>query len=350
MTNYLECVNYFVKNTKAFSYPYSGNFVAMMRLHDYIMFFLIVIFVFTALFLLYCLFWAHVVFVTYNSSSFRLNLEYLRKQLKFYITFGLFNYKQHDSLMTKEISILNPQEAARYFYFKVKSFKFSDEPILELVWTLIPALILLSMALPSFMLLYSIDEMNDPRFSVIVSGNQWFWTYEYSDFSYLNVFDDMRLHKIFTLAGFEDIKLIFDSIILTDEQLPLGFPRLLSVDQPLILPMKTPVRILVTSNDVIHSWALPSYGIKIDAIPGRLNQVNFYAPFFGTSWGQCSELCGINHAFMPIEIRTIRFDDFQTFIEVSMLVRYDPFIKELLAIKEAVAALPPKVHPRGIIF
>jgi heme/copper-type cytochrome/quinol oxidase subunit 2 len=336
---YFEAINYLVKNTKTFSYPYSGNFVAMMRLHDYIMFFLIVIFIFTALFLLYCLFWAHVMLVTFNGESAGFTFKDIKKQLKYYLTFALFNYSQNPNLMTPDIQKFDANSATNSFYYTIKSTKFSDEPILELIWTLIPAIILLSMALPSFMLLYSIDEMNDPRFSIIVSGNQWFWTYEYSDFSYLNLFDNPVLSQLFTLAGFEDIKLNFDSIILTDEQLPLGYPRLLAVDQPLILPMKTPVRILVTSNDVIHSWALPSYGIKTDAIPGRLNQVNFYAPFFGTSWGQCSELCGINHAFMPIEIRTMRFDDFQCYIELSMLIRYDPFINMLAETQKAIYKL-----------
>lgn len=125
----------------------------------------------------------------------------------------------------------------------------------------------------------------------------------------------------------ENIKLSYDSIIIPDEDLPLGFPRLLSVDQPLVLPINTPIRLLVTSNDVIHSWALPSHGIKIDAVPGRLNQVQFLTSFFGTSWGQCSELCGINHGFMPIEVRTIWKIDFISFIQINMQLKFVDYMK-----------------------
>ena len=323
----LEAINYTVKNTKTFSYPYSSNFLGMMYLHDYIMFFLLIISVFCIIFLLFVLLHSKEI-VNYSVMTDRIRPTFLQQL-----------YVNYDYLLEPIQISLPRRRGFKFFYnryFVSEHHKFSHAPILELVWTLIPAFILASMAVPSFMLLYSIDEMHQPLYTIVVIGNQWYWTYEYSDFSVLNFSKDSRISVLLTMIGYEDLKLTYDSIILTDDQLPLGYPRLLAVDQPLVLPMATHIRILVTSNDVIHSWALPSYGIKVDAIPGRLNQISFYAPFFGTSWGQCSELCGINHAFMPIEIRTLRLPDFRCFIELNMLIKYELFTKILMQINDSM--------------
>jgi heme/copper-type cytochrome/quinol oxidase subunit 2 len=154
-------------------------------------------------------------------------------------------------------------------------------------------------------------------------------TVDFFDFSVINLDVVDKEIIIFYLSKFlrrlEDSKISYDSVIIADENLPLGYPRLLAVDQVLILPVSTSVRLLITSNDVIHSWALPGHGIKMDAIPGRINQVSFYSPFLGTSWGQCSELCGINHGFMPIEIRTLYVQDFFSFIKLNISMKYDKF-------------------------
>lgn len=122
-----------------------------------------------------------------------------------------------------------------------------------------------------------------------------------------------------------------DSQILPDSDLPLGYPRLLSTDQVLVIPTDTTVRFLVTSNDVIHSWALPSFGIKIDAVPGRINQVITKTPFFGSTWGQCSELCGVNHGFMPIEVRALSLDDFNFYIKLLIRSLIEPGLDKLFS-------------------
>jgi len=155
---------------------------------------------------------------------------------------------------------------------------------LEIVWTIIPSLILMLIAIPSFALLYSIDEIHDPELTIKVVGHQWFWYYDYSE-----------QHRV-------------ESYMLPFSQLNPGDLRLLEVDQRLVCPINTHLRFLVTSSDVLHSFAVPSLGIKIDTVPGRLNQVSCYIKREGIFYGQCSELCGVNHAFMPIVVQAISRD------------------------------------------
>jgi cytochrome c oxidase subunit 2 len=161
----------------------------------------------------------------------------------------------------------------------------SDAHLLEIVWTIIPSLILMSIAIPSFILLYMMDEVIDPSITVKAIGHQWYWSYEYSD--YINS---------------ENESLAFDSYMVQQEDLELGQFRLLETDNHVILPINTNVRVLCTSADVLHSFAVPSLGMKMDAVPGRLNQIGFMIKRAGTFYGQCSELCGVNHGFMPITI------------------------------------------------
>ena len=164
---------------------------------------------------------------------------------------------------------------------------------IEVIWTVTPSLILMVIAIPSFALLYSIDEVLDPAVTFKVIGHQWYWSYEYSDFC--NKTGD---------------SIAFDSYMVNDEDLTKGQLRLLEVDNRVILPIKTHVRALVTSVDVLHSWAIPSLGVKMDACPGRLNQVSIYLNREGVFYGQCSEICGIQHGFMPIVIEGISIDNF----------------------------------------
>lgn len=147
-------------------------------------------------------------------------------------------------------------------------------------------------AVPSFSLLYSIDEISNPEVTVKVIGHQWYWSYELTDMENSN-------------------RLNFDSYMLTEDNLPKGGLRLLEVDNRLNLPTRTSIRLLITAADVLHSWAVPSLGIKMDGCPGRLNQVSLNLPFGGTFYGQCSELCGVNHAFMPIVVHAITPNAFQ---------------------------------------
>jgi cytochrome c oxidase subunit 1 len=160
---------------------------------------------------------------------------------------------------------------------------FTHHTLLEKVWTYIPALILVFIAAPSFSLLYSIDALTEPKVTVKVIGHQWYWSYEVTN----------------TASG-ETVN--FDSYMLVESDLPTGGLRLLEVDNRLKLPIQTDVRLLLTAADVLHSWAAPALGVKTDCCPGRLNQVSLYIDRAGTYYGQCSELCGVNHSFMPIVV------------------------------------------------
>nr|AWV84149.1 cytochrome oxidase subunit II [Tettigades ulnaria] len=155
--------------------------------------------------------------------------------------------------------------------------------LIELIWTLLPALTLIFIALPSLRLLYLLDEVNNPLLTVKIIGHQWYWSYEYSDF--LNV--------------------EFDSYMKPTMELEFSEFRLIETDNHMILPFNTQVRLMITSSDVLHSWAMPSMGVKVDAVPGRLNQSSILINRPGLMYGQCSEICGSNHSFMPIVIESV---------------------------------------------
>lgn len=159
---------------------------------------------------------------------------------------------------------------------------------LETIWTIIPAVILLFLAIPSLLVLYLIDEIPNPQLTFKVVGHQWYWSYEYLSFSNLE----------------------FNSYMIPTSDLEIGIFRLLEVDHRAVVPIKTDVQLLISSADVIHSWALPSLGIKADAIPGRQNQVGFSTTRPGVFYGQCSEICGTDHSFMPIAIEAVRLPAF----------------------------------------
>jgi cytochrome c oxidase subunit 2 len=163
----------------------------------------------------------------------------------------------------------------------------------EIVWTITPALILMFIAIPSFSLLYSVDEIIDPTITLKIIGHQWYWSYEYSDF--------------LTESG-ESID--FDSYMVPEEDLIKGRLRLLEVDNRVILPVNTHIRLVVSAADVLHSWAVPSFGIKLDACPGRLNQTSLYVKREGVYYGQCSEICGVNHGFMPIVVEVVSLEKY----------------------------------------
>jgi cytochrome c oxidase subunit 2 len=156
--------------------------------------------------------------------------------------------------------------------------------LIEIIWTITPALILINIALPSFKLLYMMDEVIDPIVTIKTIGHQWYWEYEYSDYT---------------------PKIKYDSYMIPTDSLKLGQIRLLEVDNRLVIPAMTNVRIIVTATDVLHSFAVPSLGIKLDAIPGRLNQTPLYLMRTGVFYGQCSELCGVQHGFMPIVVESV---------------------------------------------
>ena len=188
------------------------------------------------------------------------------------------------------------------YYFNYDKTKLTHKylvhgTLIEILWTIFPAIVLLAIAIPSFRLLYILDEVTLPTITVKVTGHQWYWSYEYSDYE--------------TESG-EPIE--FDSYMVPDSDLELGQTRLLEVDNPIVLPENTHVRLIVSSTDVLHDFALPSAGVKIDATPGRLNQSSFFSERVGELFGQCSELCGTYHGFMPIQVEVGSVEDYLTWI------------------------------------
>ena len=184
--------------------------------------------------------------------------------------------------------------------------KYSHNTKLEILWTLFPCIILSFILFPSISLLYAMDEVFEPALTVKVLASQWYWSYEYS-----NVFIDQPYNTF------------FDSYMLGTADLEPGQMRLLEVDNFAVFPKDFNIRILVTSNDVLHSWAVPSFGLKIDAIPGRINQVLLLVDRLGIFYGQCSELCGVNHGFMPICVRVVESADFFNWVFQKSEVKID---------------------------
>ena len=172
----------------------------------------------------------------------------------------------------------------------------------EVLWTLIPCLILIVMAVPSFKILYKQDTIPKADLTIKAVGYQWYWGYEYPD---------------------ENI--IFESYMIKEENLKENQPRLLTVDNEVIVPVNKVVKVLITANDVLHAWALPSFGVKRDAVPGRINETWFKAEKVGTYYGQCSELCGIQHAFMPITVRVVTDEEYAVWlVEAKMKFANEP--------------------------
>ena len=164
---------------------------------------------------------------------------------------------------------------------------------IEVLWTVIPIIILVVIAVPSFKLMYYADRAVDADMTLKVAGNQFFWTYEYPDHD----------------------ELTFDAIMVDEADLKDGDLRLLTTDNAVVLPVDTTIRLLLTANDVIHAWAVPAFGVKMDAVPGRLNETWFRINKEGTYYGQCSELCGSNHGFMPIMVKAVSKDEFAAWVE-----------------------------------
>jgi len=163
--------------------------------------------------------------------------------------------------------------------------------LIEVLWTVVPVLILVAIAVPSFRLLFLELYVPQADITIKATGKQWFWSYNYPD------------------EKFE-----FDSIMVQEKDLKQGQPRLLTADNAMVVPVNKVVRVQTTGADVIHSWAVPSFGVKIDAIPGRLNETWFKAEKTGVFYGQCSELCGRDHAFMPIEVRVVTDQEYAAWL------------------------------------
>jgi cytochrome c oxidase subunit 2 len=171
--------------------------------------------------------------------------------------------------------------------------KTSHNTMLEVIWTAVPIVILVVIAIPSIKLLYYADKAQDYEMTLKVTGHQWYWSYTYPDH-----------------GGFG-----FDSVLVPEDELKEGQPRLLAVDNRIVLPVDTKIQILVTTDDVIHNFAVPSLGLKIDTSPGRVNETWVQINREGMYYGMCSELCGINHGFMPIQIEAVSKQEFEQWVE-----------------------------------
>uniref|UniRef100_UPI0030FE78F9 cytochrome c oxidase subunit II n=1 Tax=Chloroscombrus chrysurus TaxID=173329 RepID=UPI0030FE78F9 len=202
----------------------------------------------------------------------------------------LLHFHDHALMIVFLISTL-----VLYIIIAMVTAKFTDKLILdsqeiEIIWTILPAVILILIALPSLRILYLMDEINNPQLTVKAIGHQWYWSYEYTDYKDLG----------------------FDSYMLPTQDLTPGQFRLLEADHRMVIPTGAPVRALISAEDVLHSWAVPALGVKVDAVPGRLNQATFTANRPGVYYGQCSEICGANHSFMPIVVEAVPLKHFES--------------------------------------
>nr|AFV07507.1 cytochrome oxidase subunit II [Nycterophilia coxata]AFV07508.1 cytochrome oxidase subunit II [Nycterophilia coxata]AFV07509.1 cytochrome oxidase subunit II [Nycterophilia coxata] len=195
----------------------------------------------------------------------------------------LIFFHDHSLMILIMITTLVSYMMSTLFFNKLINRYLLHGQTIEIIWTILPAITLLFIAFPSLRLLYLLDEINEPMITLKSIGHQWYWKYEYSDFNNIE----------------------FDSYMIPSNEMSLNSFRLLDVDNRVILPMNIQIRMLVSAADVIHSWTIPSLGVKIDATPGRLNQISFLINRPGLFFGQCSEICGANHSFMPIVIESI---------------------------------------------
>nr|AAK31106.1 cytochrome oxidase subunit II [Pulex simulans] len=204
----------------------------------------------------------------------------------------LMFFHNHSMLIIILITIMVGYLMSSLFFNKYTNRLLMESQNIEIIWTILPAFMLIFIALPSLRLLYLLDELNKPLITLKTIGHQWYWSYEYSDFNNME----------------------FDSYMIPNEELMDNNFRLLDVDNRIILPFNSQIRILITATDVLHSWTIPSLGIKVDATPGRLNQSNFLINRPGLFFGQCSEICGANHSFMPIVIESVSVNSFINWI------------------------------------
>nr|ABE47800.1 cytochrome c oxidase II [Erysichton palmyra tasmanica]ABE47802.1 cytochrome c oxidase II [Erysichton palmyra tasmanica] len=215
---------------------------------------------------------------TWSNLNFQNSVSPLMEQIIF--------FHDHSLIILIMITMLVSYMMLSMFFNKFINRFLLEGQMIELIWTILPAITLIFIALPSLRLLYLLDELNNPLITIKSIGHQWYWSYEYSDFKNIE----------------------FDSYMINDYN--LNNFRLLDVDNRIIIPMNNNIRMLITATDVIHSWTIPALGVKVDANPGRLNQTSFFINRPGIFFGQCSEICGANHSFMPITIESISIKNF----------------------------------------
>nr|ABA25882.1 cytochrome c oxidase subunit II [Anotogaster kuchenbeiseri] len=202
-------------------------------------------------------------------------------------------FHDHTMMVLVIITMVVAYVMASLFWNKNVNRNLLDGQKIETAWTVLPVFVLIIIALPSLRLLYLLDEVSEPSVTLKTVGHQWYWSYEYSDFNHLE----------------------FDSYMIPYNEMQENGFRLLEVDNRTVLPLQTQIRVLITAADVLHSWAVPSLGVKVDATPGRLNQTSFFMNRPGLLFGQCSEICGANHSFMPIVIESVTTNTFINWIK-----------------------------------
>nr|YP_007374576.1 cytochrome c oxidase subunit II [Caecilia volcani]ACS37030.1 cytochrome c oxidase subunit II [Caecilia volcani] len=208
----------------------------------------------------------------------------------------LLHFHDHTLMIVFLISTLVLYIITIMMSTKLTNTNSMDAQEVEMIWTILPAIIMIVIALPSLRILYLMDEMDDPHITIKSTGHQWYWSYEFSDYNLLS----------------------FDAYMAPTSTLEAGQFRLLEVDNHLVIPTESPVRMLISADDVLHSWTIPSLGVKTDATPGRLNQTTFVTTRPGLYYGQCSEICGANHSFMPIVVESVPLQHFENW-SLSML-------------------------------
>jgi len=254
------------------------------------------------------------------SNKFFFNIWYSRPKFNNWLL-----YRKHNSLRGKRWECIKIADTSEY-------------KKLEFYWCIFPSAVLLSLISPTFSLIFSLDPCIDPAFTVKVVGHQWYWTYqldgiiELKDVDVFDAFSD-KINLIESKTGLDTTKISkemiryfdldlgkisfnfsIDSVMIAENDLSFGSHRLLEVDNRLVLPIGVPIRFLITATDVLHSWALPTLGFKVDAVPGRLNQFIVEIKKPGVFYGQCSELCGQMHGFMPIVIQAVTLDQFEAWL------------------------------------
>nr|AOY39515.1 cytochrome c oxidase subunit 2 [Hypothenemus sp. BMNH 1040003]AOY39931.1 cytochrome c oxidase subunit 2 [Scolytinae sp. BMNH 1040002] len=202
-------------------------------------------------------------------------------------------FHDHTLLILIVITIMVGQILLSVLFNKFNHRLLLQGQLIETIWTIMPAVVLVFIALPSLHLLYIMDESYNPMITVKTIGHQWYWSYEYMDYS----------------------KIEFDSFMIPQSEMNNFNIRLLDVNNRMTVPFNSQIRVITTSADVIHSWAVPSLSVKIDSTPGRLNQANLFINRTGLLYGQCSEICGANHSFMPIVIESISPNSFLKWIK-----------------------------------
>nr|YP_009745934.1 cytochrome c oxidase subunit II [Trichosia lengersdorfi]QIH95792.1 cytochrome c oxidase subunit II [Trichosia lengersdorfi] len=205
----------------------------------------------------------------------------------------LIFFHDHSMLILILITVMVSYLMFMLFFNQLTNRFLLNSQMMEIIWTIIPAIVLMFIALPSLQLLYLSDEISNPSITLKTIGHQWYWSYEYSDFKMIE----------------------FDSYMIPNNEFSLNNFRLLDVDNRIIMPTNLKIRILITSADVIHSWTIPTLGVKVDGTPGRLNQTNFMINRPGIFFGQCSEICGSNHSFMPIMVESVKINYFINWIK-----------------------------------